>query len=72
LAGLKLLRYGASKSISAEELLGYLVKPWRSVLMLQIAAEAMWNLGYKHTYEAFGKYFNALLRHYVELSCIEG
>jgi len=69
---LELLRYGASKSIDAEELLGYLVKPWRPVFTLQIAAGVMWNLGSKHTYEAFGKYFNVLLRHYVELFCIEG
>jgi len=69
---LELLRYGASKSISAEELLGYLVKPWGSVFTLQIAAGIIWNLGSKRTYEAFGKYFNALLRHYVELFCIKG
>jgi len=74
LAGLKLLRYGASKSISAEKLLGHLVKPWRSVFILQMATTIMWNLGImnRNRYRTFGEYFNALLRRYVELSCIEG
>jgi len=69
---LKLLRYGASKSISAEKLLGHLVKPRRYIFTLQIVAGILWNLGYKHRYRAFGECFNALLRHYVELSCVEG
>jgi len=68
---LKLLKYGASKFINAEELLGYLVKPWRYVFTLQVVAGVMWNLGYKRTYGAFGDCFNSLLKQYVKLSCVE-
>jgi len=71
LAGLKLLRYGTSKSIGTEKLLGHMVKPWRSVFTLQIAAGITWNLGYKHRYRTFGEYLNALLRLYIEHSCIK-
>jgi len=71
LAGLKLLRYGASKSIGAEKLLGHLVKPWRSVLALQIATGILWNLGYRRKYKTFGEYFNAPLGLYIERSCVE-
>jgi len=72
LAGLKLLRYGASRSISAEEFLGYLLKPWRSYFTLQIAAGITWNLSYKRKCRTFSEYFNSLLKQYVELSCGEG
>jgi len=71
LAGLKPMEYGTLKSIGVEELLGYLVKHGRFFFALQTAAGVLWNLDYKHRYRAFGEYFNALLRHYVELPRIE-
>jgi len=71
-ACLRLLRCGASKkSIGAEKLLGHVVKPWGSVLALQIVAGIMWSLGYKHRYRTFGEYFNSLLKQYLELPCAE-
>jgi len=69
---LKLLRYGALKSIGVEELLEHLVKPRRSVFTFQIATGILWNLGHKRRYRTFGEYLNALLRHYVEPPCVEG
>jgi len=70
LLSFKLLRYGASKSISAEEFLGHLVKSRKSVLILQIAAGIMWNVSYKRRW-AFSEYFNSLLKQHIELFCLK-